>query len=59
MGEVKKRNLAKQYIKNGQILRLGQIHWLCQPLQNRPYVKVVRADLDSAMTIIGPFSVLL
>lgn len=52
MDEVKKSNLPKQYIKNGQILRLGQIHWLCEPLQNRTYVKVVRADLDSAMTII-------
>ena len=52
MDEVKKGHLPKQYIKNGQILRLGQIHWLCEPLQNRTYVKVVRADLDSAMTII-------
>jgi hypothetical protein len=52
MDEVKKSNLPKQYIKNGQILRLGQIHWLCEPLQSRTYVKVVRADLDSAMTII-------
>jgi hypothetical protein len=52
MDEVRKSNLPKQYIKNGQILRLGQIHWLCEPLQNRTYVKVVRADLDSAMTII-------
>jgi hypothetical protein len=25
---------------------------LCEPLLNRTYVKVVRADLDSAMTII-------
>lgn len=52
MDEVKKSNVPKQYIKDGQILRLGQIHWLCEPLQNRTYVKVVRADLDSAMTII-------
>jgi hypothetical protein len=52
MDEVKKSKVPTQYIKNGQILRLGQIHWLCEPLQNRTYVKVVRADLDSAMTII-------
>jgi hypothetical protein len=31
---------------------LGVRRGLCEPLQNRTYVKVVRADLDSAMTII-------
>ncbi len=50
--EVKKSGLPARYIKDGKILRLGQIHWLCEPLKNRTYVKVVRADLDSAMTII-------
>lgn len=50
--EVSKSNLPARYIQNGQVLRLGQIHWLCEPLKNRTYGKVVRADLDSAMTII-------
>ncbi len=52
LDEVKKSNLPTRYMKDGKILRLGQIHWLCEPLKNRTYVKVVRADLDSAMTII-------
>lgn len=42
--------------KDGKVLRLGQVHWLCVPLQNRTYRKVVRADLDSAMTIIDAMS---
>ncbi|MGH7552212.1 MAG: hypothetical protein ACREMQ_04205, partial [Longimicrobiales bacterium] len=50
--EVRKSNLPRRYVQNGQILRLGQIHWLCEPVKNRTYGKVVRADLDSAMTII-------
>jgi hypothetical protein len=50
--EIRKSNLPNRYVQNGQILRLGQIHWLCEPLKNRTYGKVVRADLDSAMTII-------
>jgi hypothetical protein len=50
--EVRKSNLPERYVRNGQILRLGQIHWLCEPVKNRTYGKVVRADLDSAMTII-------
>jgi hypothetical protein len=50
--EVRKSNLPARYVQNGQILRLGQIHWLCEPVKNRTYGKVVRADLDSAMTII-------
>jgi hypothetical protein len=52
MDQVKKSKLPEKYIVDGQILRLGQIHWLCEPVQNRTYGKVVRADLDSAMTII-------
>jgi hypothetical protein len=50
--EVRKSNLPTRYVQSGQILRLGQIHWLCEPVKNRTYGKVVRADLDSAMTII-------
>lgn len=50
--DVRKSELPARYVQNGQILRLGQIHWLCEPLKNRTYGKVVRADLDSAMTII-------
>ena len=50
--EVRKSNLPSRYVENGKILRLGQIHWLCEPVKNRTYGKVVRADLDSAMTII-------
>lgn len=50
--EVRKSTLPPRYIRDGQILRLGQIHWLCEPVSNRTYGKVVRADLDSTMTII-------
>lgn len=53
LDQVQKSNVPARYIQNGQILRLGQIHWLCEPVGNRTYGKVVRADLDSAMTIIG------
>jgi len=51
--KIDKADLPKEFVKNGQIQRLGQIHWLCGPLQNRSYGKVVRADLDSAMTIVS------
>jgi hypothetical protein len=51
--KINKGELPKQYLQDGQILRLGQIHWLCKPLGNRAYAKVVRADLDSAMTIVS------
>ena len=52
MEQVSKSNLPARYVQDGKILRLGQIHWLCEPVKNRTYGKVVRADLDSAMTII-------
>lgn len=52
MEQVSKSNLPTRYVQEGKILRLGQIHWLCEPVKNRTYGKVVRADLDSAMTII-------
>jgi hypothetical protein len=51
--KINKAELPKEFVKDGQIQRLGQIHWLCGPLQNRSYGKVVRADLDSAMTIVS------
>lgn len=54
--EVKKSDVPRQFIKNGESLRLGLIHWLCEPLKNRSYGKVVRADLDSALTIIEAMS---
>lgn len=50
--KINKGELPKQFVKDGEILRLGQIHWLCGPIGNRTYGKVVRADLDSAMTIV-------
>ena len=50
--KINKAELPKEYVKDGEILRLRQIHWLCSPLKNRSYVRVVRADLDSAMTIV-------
>jgi len=50
--QVSKSNVPARYVQDGKILRLGQIHWLCEPVKNRTYGKVVRADLDSAMTII-------
>jgi hypothetical protein len=52
MEQVSKSNVPARYVHDGKILRLGQIHWLCEPVKNRTYGKVVRADLDSAMTII-------
>ena len=51
--KINKAELPKGFVKDGQIQRPGQIHWLCEPLKNRSYGKVVRADLDSAMTIVS------
>jgi hypothetical protein len=52
--KINKTELPKEYLdKDGNILRLGQIHWLCKPLESRTYSKVVRVDLDSAMTIVS------
>jgi len=52
--KINKAELPKEFLdKDGNILRLGQIHWLCKPLESRAYSKVVRVDLDSAMTIVS------
>ena len=50
-------DIPRQYVrKNGKPGRLAQVYWLCEPLQNRTYRRVVRADLESAISIIDAMS---
>ena len=49
-------DIAKQYYRDGKIMRLDQIYWLCVPLSNRTYRRVAREDLESAISIIDAMS---
>jgi hypothetical protein len=42
--------------KKGEVVRRGQVAWLCEPLQNKTYRKVVLADIESAIIIIDAMS---
>ena len=49
-------DIPRQYVRNGKRGRPAQVYWLCEPLQNRTYRRVVRADLESAISIIDAMS---
>ena len=49
-------DIPRQYVRNGKLGRPAQVYWLCEPLQNRTYRRVVRADLESAISIIDAMS---
>ena len=49
-------DIPRQYVRNGKLGRLAQVYWLCEPLQNRTYRRVARADLESAISIIDAMS---
>jgi hypothetical protein len=42
--------------KKGEVVRRGQAAWLCEPLRNKTYRRVVLADIESALTIIDAMS---
>ena len=49
-------DIPRQYVRNGKLGRPAQVYWLCEPLQNRTYRRVVRADVESAISIIDAMS---
>ena len=49
-------DIPRQYVHNSKLGRPAQIYWLCAPLQNPTYRRVVRADLESAISIIDAMS---
>ena len=49
-------DVPRHYVRNGKLGRPAQVYWLCEPLQNRTYRRVVRADLESAISIIDAMS---
>lgn len=52
VNSIDQRTLPVHCINAGKVLRIGQVHWLCEPLKNRNYRKFVRADLESAVAIV-------
>lgn len=40
----------------GEVVRKTQVVWLCEPLRNKTYQKVVLEDLNSTISIIDAFS---
>jgi hypothetical protein len=49
-------DVPKEYCPNGKLGRPAQVFWLCEPLNNRTYRRVARADLESAISIIDAMS---
>lgn len=52
-----KSEVKPEYLNhNGEVVRRTQVVWLCEPLRNKTYRKVVLADLESTIIIIDAFS---
>lgn len=47
---------SKHLSRKGELMRTGQVHWLCRSLRNKTYRKMVLSDLESAIDIIDTMS---
>jgi hypothetical protein len=51
-----KAEVNPKYLEKDEVVRKTQAVWLCEPLKNKTYRKVILADIESAISIIDVFS---